>query len=454
MENRPPKSKSKIRQSTRPLIFCLIACGTIYYLFYPSGPIKSYLELDLGFLILPLLGYYVLRLFSRLSAIFIPSCVGLAATHILNALAFSFFSYFFFSRAVLLTRVDLGFLILPFLGYYILRLFSRLSAMLFPSRIGLGAAHILSGLAFSFFSYFFFSRIALLAGILALESSRWLLNDLGKSTPYVVLIFAGDTIVRLSNVLAQVPRGRLASPVIAAGGQALIGYALWQTSSTFSDFAALMNGVGIILLVAMLTVAISNLGVYGEKAHSALVADFSASLRRSPDHKFVWGGLIGGYLVFGRPALMSVTPYYQTIEWAIMCAVAWHIFNRIRDNLNTRYSVPPQEADWQKHLQQVDDLPDQDFDELVSLQQEFIEKSSNRLLPYLKQLLNSNGFNEKETHLMLRPLEDHHDRRARWYVFGWWRRRLVKRNRQNRAQVLKDTIENLGSIVRPAHQKT
>ena len=95
----------KRRHLITSLIFTILACGITCYLFCSAGPINKYLRIDLGFLILPFLGYYILRLLSRLIGALMRSFTGKIAANILNGTAFSFFSYFLFSQALLFTRL-------------------------------------------------------------------------------------------------------------------------------------------------------------------------------------------------------------------------------------------------------------------------------------------------------------------------------------------------------------
>ena len=92
-ENLQESPKSGIGQAIRSVLFTVIACVVVIFLLSPSGPVSGGLGLNLGFLIAAFVGYYIFRLFSRLSRIFLPSYYGLAAAYIFNGLAFSFFFY-------------------------------------------------------------------------------------------------------------------------------------------------------------------------------------------------------------------------------------------------------------------------------------------------------------------------------------------------------------------------
>ncbi len=212
--------------------------------------------------------------------------------------------------------------------------------------------------------------------------------------------------------------------------------------------------LGIILLAAILAVVVSYLGFYSRKVDNPVIADALAWLKAAPAGKFFIGGLIAAYIIFIRPAIVSISPYAYLIEWVIVCIVGWRIFTGIKNSLQKRYSRPFKESPWKKHIQKVDDLVDEEFDKLVILQQDFIEGGPRRnLLAYLKQALITNGFKEDEIGQSLRPLIEHSERRIPWYAIWFWRRRYRKLNQSRRRQALDDTVKNLGILSHPAHRK-
>ena len=152
-----------------------------------------------------------------------------------------------------------------------------------------------------------------------------------------------------------------------------------------------------IFFVAVLASAISHLGNYGQNSNKLVLADASKWLKDGPAGKFFLGGLIAAYLIFIRPAIFSVFPYSYLIEWLIFCFLSWRIFSGVRGSLQKRYSVPLRESGWQKHIQKVNNLVDEDFLKLAILQKDYVETGFRRdLLEYLKQILLKNGTPDDE----------------------------------------------------------
>jgi len=294
-ENLQEKPKPGIGQAIRSLLFTVIACVVVIFLLSSSGPVSGGLGLNLGFLIAAFVGYYIFRLFSRLSRIFLPSYYGLAAAYIFNGLAFSFFFYHLLGKAMLFTRI--------------------------PTLEGLG----------------------------------WLFSTLSSATGYVILFISGCALSKLAGLFSELPWERQVYPLGNALGQFLIGLSMWQFLAAFSGSWAPMNRVGLVLFAGMLAVSLSNIGVYGERLKNPFIADASRWLRQSQEMKFILGALIAAYIIFIRPAIVGVFRYAPLIEWVLVCIAAWRLFKGIKSGLKTHCAVILQEADWRKHVQQIAD---------------------------------------------------------------------------------------------------
>ncbi len=401
MEPNPPQlplktAKPGFTPAIRPLIFATIACAIAIFLFSPSGPIYRYA--DLSFLVAPLVGYYIFRLFSRLSSIYLPAYSTL---------------------------------------YY-----------------GSAAAYIFNGLAFSFFGYNFLGKATLLTRIPVLEGLKGLFTTLGDTTGYVILFIFGCVLSKLAGLFQELPWGRPAYPPANALGQLFIGLSLWQILAAFSDSWAPMNKIGLILFVGMLAVVIANVGTYGEKSKNPFIADASQWLRHSQHVKFLLGALIAAYILFIRPAIVGVFRYAPLVEWAIVCLIAWRLFSGIKSGLKTRCAVLLQEADWQKHIQQIANLQGSDFLHLGDIQHDYISWGNrDALLIYLTLSLNDNKLQADEINRILHPLINHQDTKPPWFAFGWEQQRILRQNEKKRQRILDEIVANLKVITNPAYQK-
>lgn len=386
--------KHGIGQAIRSLLFAVIACGVVIFLLSSSGPVSSGLGLNLSFLIAAFVGYYIFRLLSRLSSIFLVSYYGPAAAYIFNGLAFSFFFYYLLGKAMLFTRIP------------------------------------------------------------ALEGLGWLFSTLSNTTGYVLLFISGYVLSKLAGLLSELSWGRQIYPLGNALGQFLVGLSLWQVLAAFSDSWAPMSRIGLILFAGMLAVVISNIGAYGERLKNPFIVDASRWLRQSPHVKFILGALIAAYIIFIRPAIVGIFRYAPFIEWVLVCLAAWRLFKGIKSGLKTHCSVELQEADWRKHVQQIADRQGLDFIHLSDIQQRFVSQGDrDSLLIYLVLLLNDNGLPVAEINQILHPLINHQDVKIPWFAFGWEQRRILRRNEKERRPILEEIMENLKAIASPAYQK-
>jgi hypothetical protein len=351
-------------------------------------------------------------------------------------------------------QIDLSFLLLPFLGYFILRLGSRLCGKLIPPRKGLVIATIINGTVFALVSYVFFSRVILLTRIPVLADTSGFLAGLSHISNNSILFFAGYTITSLAGLIKSKQLERQASPLITAIGQLMMGWGLWLSFETFRDNWSQATGIGTSVLSAMVAVAIANLGAYGVNSRYPVIADAADWLKSSPKGKFFIGGMIAVYFIFLRPTIFSHFAYAYLIEWLIICIISWRILAGIKGSLQKRYFQPLKEENWQKHIQKVDERVDEEFNKLVILQEDFIETGSRHdLLRYLQQVLVSNGLENGEIYYKLQSISDYSERKIPWYILGFWRRRIIKKYQQNRRKALNKTIVNLELVTQQSQRR-
>jgi len=392
-EKKPITKKSLLWQAIKPVGVALLFSAASFYLFSSVGPIYQYLHIDITFLVLPFLGYYFLRLLSRLCTLFIPKLHGIVWALILNGLAFSFFSYFFSSQATDLANIPA---------------WSK---------------------SFLFFTY------------------------LEHLSVFAVLFFVGYTIARLSEPIKTTSLGSRIYPLCLAIGLSLIGYSLWQSFSAFSRSWDPSKGIGLVLLIGMLAVAISNLGYYGQKSKYPLIADASNWLNTVPARKFYLGALFAAYFIFIRPVVISITPWAYIIEWLIFCGISWYIFANAKESLDNNYCLPVKETDWQKHTQEISESLTDDFKKLVRLQEGFILRSDkDNFVTSLQQTLRMNNLGDDEINQLLAVINEYNDRNVPWYAFGSWKQRILIKNHKNRREVLDKTINNLENLSHPTRQ--
>jgi len=378
------------------------------------------------------------------------SLLRLTIKHIVFAVVFSGIAFYLFSLIGPIyqyANIDLTFLVLPFLGYYFLRLSSNLSKLFIPKLWGIVSGLILNGLAFLFFAYLFCSHAEDLANIPAWSQSHLFFVYVEQIKFFVVLFIIGCIIAKLGAPLKLTPIGSQIYPLILAVGLSITGYSLWQASSTFSPSWSPANGIGLILLIGMVAVAISNLGHYGTKSKHALIADASNWLSTLPAGKFYLSGLFAAYFIFIRRAIISATPWAYIIEWLVFCGIAWYIFSHSKESLDDNYCLPLKEVNWQKHTQEISESVSADFKKLVRQQESFIVRSDkDNFTTSLQQTLKTNNLNETEINQLLKLINEYNDRKIPWYAFGFWKKRILINNHLKRREVLDKTIRGLESI--------
>jgi hypothetical protein len=155
------------------------------------------------------------------------------------------------------------------------------------------------------------------------------------------------------------------------------------------------------------------------------------------------------YFVLVRPFIYVHFSYAYWFEWLIVCLAAGGILETVRERLKTNQSGPLLASDWYKHVQQVSEIDDEDFDKIVIYQADFVTNGVRRdFLLFARQLLLRNGITENEVGHILRRVIEYKDYKIPWYYLGFWKRRVLDQNLENRREAIIETIREMGKIGR------
>jgi hypothetical protein len=381
------------------------------------------------------------------------SAAGRITRHVFVALVTgAAFTYLLYPGGVLESNSNTSFSVFlwPVIGYIVLRLLARLSEIIIPSLTGYIVASLFTWGALSVFSYFFLRGLAALFTGTARPSFELLIGELNSAAPPMILLMTAYTVARLGGAERLLPAGsewRRVCPALSAAGLFMFGIALWKVFAAFEGTWGPFRGIGLVLLAAMLALTISHLAVYFTSSKNRVIADTSHWLGSKRTAKFFLGALIGAYFIFIRPAMYSATGSAYLIEWIIICFVSWWILATAREGLENLHSVPYDDNEWQKHVQQVNIIVDDEFENIVVMQKSFLEISRREdLLAFIKSALTNNGLDENEIARKLNALTEHRDRKVPWYAFitfGRWKKSILKANFKKRQRAFEETIKDL-----------
>ncbi|MBN1188626.1 MAG: hypothetical protein JXA46_02640 [Dehalococcoidales bacterium] len=251
------------------------------------------------------------------------------------------------------------------------------------------------------------------------------------------------------SVPVQLTVRKTISPLFMAAGWLVIGLGLWKGLSVLEDLWSQLPGIGLVLFISSLVVAVTKLLKYGTMSSHPLLFEVVRWLSTRTMDKFLWTAIIATYFIFIRGILFRHISTAYLIEWLLFCFIAWRIFAVIKNDLEKSYIVPLNDSGWKKHVQIVDDIMDENFNELVMMQEDYVTGGSRReLMIRISRILENNGLGEEEIAVILQPIIEHSDRAIPWYAWGFIRRRIIGQNYIKRRKTLEDTIHNIaGSLV-------
>jgi hypothetical protein len=367
--------------------------------------------------------------------------------------------FLLFSRSGLFSKsADFSFLVLPLMAFFVLRFFSRISIVYVPGfstyKTAAAVSGFLSGLAYAVFFYLFLDNIMLLKDVWIFPHMEGFLADISTSAGWAVLIIAGITISRLAEKITGRRWANTFFPLVTALGQFFTGLGVWQFLSAFSRESDVWINIGVVIFAGMIAVAISNIGYYAGENKSPFFTDAAQWLTHTPTLKFLIGGGITAYVVFVRPFIIDAFSYAPIVEWLIVCLIGWRLFSGIKNGIRIRCAVDVNETDWQKHVQLINNLRGADFPYLREIQEIFVaDGGRDSLVIYLTLLLNNNKITPEEIHRILHPLINYQDVKIPWFAFGWEQQRVIRQNEEKRSVILGEIITNLNYILNPASRK-
>lgn len=377
----------------------------------------------------------------------------------ISSLILLFAVYFLFTPEGIVQAyfyLDLSFLTRPFMILIVLLLPSRLINAFTEQNWAKGVRIALDGLALIFFAYTFF------------EASSPILSNHRSLTAFTVLAIIGISVIRAKDLA----RFEGFKHVISGAAVLLIGYALWEVSLHFSkglgslplslDQLALgplkiwegnlNTQLGLAdfrnaFFAGLIVIAVALFLSCGVKSKNSIIKEVSNWLYKSQLRNFLIGFLFCFYLLTLRPILSVIFPPIQLFEWGIAGFIVARTYSGFKSEIDKRYTVLPRKSPWTKHVQRVTYRKDEDFEAVKELQEHFVEKGVKAPLTlYLTQLLSKNGFSIEHMSQILGSIIYYEDEKIPLIAFGWEKKRIIKKNRKKREEVLKDLMETLSSL--------
>jgi hypothetical protein len=364
-----------------------------------------------------------------------------------------------FSPAGIIYRsADLSFVFAPLIYLFVIRFAAQICGLYLPGhtgyKTGMVISAVLNGIAWALFFFLFLNNAPLLGKFSLFSHAKDFLSDLSKAAAYPVLFIAGITISKLADITRETVSGKAFYPIVNALGQFLSGLAVWQFLAAFSAPSGTLDKIGLIIFAGIVTIALSNIGHYGEDSKNPFMADAARWLTHGLALKFFIGAFIAAYILLIRPAIVKTFSYAAIVEWLIVCLIGWRLFSGIKNGIRLRNAVEVHEVDWKKHVQLLNNLQGAEIPRLGEIQEVFTgEGSRDYLLVYLTLLLHNNKVSPEEIRRILHPIIEYQDTKMPWFAFGWEQQRILKKNEAARRLILGDIMANLKYVINPASRK-
>jgi hypothetical protein len=267
-------------------------------------------------------------------------------------------------------------------------------------------------------------------------------HSLRTAASYVVVIGLGVAIIGLARALSVIRHNPRLRPAVTAAGLLLAGIGTWQGTAAFSETAPVVADVGLAGFIVLVAVALSRLAVYGQ---SQRLGVFQGVFRWMASGRIAVpaAGLgVAVYVAFLSP---RAPPY---VDWVVVCLAGGLLLLRTGWLIRRDHVSRAGEPEWSPHRQEVRPKLDMEYGHLMRLQRGFVEKGDAvPLLNFLISGLSDNQAGEDDIQALVKPMMNHLDYAVPWYYVGQQRERAVQAVEEDRAQLLKQTLETVRSWV-------
>ncbi len=316
--------------------------------------------------------------------------------------------------------------------------------------------YLLNGVAVAYFAFIMLGRVAHIDntltyyfyGGIAGGASRMtaVLSKIASNRVYFILGIGAITVYKAAPFLHEIG-GRLRRwrELVLAISMGLASWGIYAVFASFSSEWGPIIGIGWVIFIGMVAMAVGTLAYYGRSVQDALISEVCLWLSSSKMRPFVIGIIVASYVIFLRPFIYNRVAWATAlIEWATFCFVVWRMYDGIRGRISDAYSVELKYTSWKRHTQLVEKQVDGDYSYTRNVQADFVERShKDQLLVYLVALMHDNGVSVEEISEVLHALSEYSDESIPVFSFTKKRTYIRKNNRENRERILKDIMAAL-----------
>jgi len=282
-----------------------------------------------------------------------------------------------------------------------------------------------------YFSAFFEVRY-LLPGLWAACLTGWAL-------PHVI------NVIRVTGAHALVTLLQAAALVAGAA-------IAWFTGGALASLGAGYPLAGAAIAAGLFLSALSILARSLPANRWRVLGEVAAWFAESRARPFFLGVSIAVYALLLRPVFYDRLLFAGIFEWLAIITLCAILFGKLQGRFSRVTStghLPPLWPNWSRHQQQVRDLPDAHFDEVISIQSQFVDYGRwDRIWIYFLGIMFANQTPLEAIHGVFQPLaESRRKHDLRLLLLYGWRLRVEAKRRTVRQGVLAAAMARLDTAM-------
>lgn len=180
-----------------------------------------------------------------------------------------------------------------------------------------------------------------------------------------------------------------------------------------------------------------------EDARYSSISSTSKWISEGLTRNFILGFFLTMYLSFVRRPLIELNPYVGIAEWVTTALAIAVIYINVK-MVFEEFHQDLENAEWRKHIQQVERETGDDFKHSTFVQKQFVNQGIKEpLLVYLMLLLRDLGKNEQQVIRITAPLLYYRDKKPSIFALPLVRESFKRKNKEARKKILEDLMAEI-----------
>jgi len=298
--------------------------------------------------------------------------------------------------------------------------------------------------------------LALFVTILFNDKNLFLYSFNNLSNPLILMI-VGITVHSVGKEVVVWTSLKQTPSIFSGVGVLVAGVALWKMTEAVNRVIigrTTVLDIGTTFFAGFLAVAAAFFFSYSRYLKDPIVIALSNWFIESQLRTFLIGSFFGFYFFILRPTIVQAFSFAPLIEWSVVSLLILRILISTRSKISKTYAPLVDIASWERHVQKIRYKMDTSLEEMRNFQRLFVDEGiRDPLLVSLISILAKSGYSQTGIAYSLHDLINYRDKDVPQIAFDWEKKRVLKKNREARMNILNAVMESIKEDLAPIYLK-